>query len=159
MAQLFPVWLHHFGPVFFTALLQFTGHSLVHFTSFTGSPGLQVQVWTFTKSFQNLESFICHPFFCRSAAAFGIFVQLQPTFSCQTDGATVACLLHRGVHGPLSDSLIISLPPPCLTEEFLLKCCVWFPLRNNSILVSSVQRTLFQKSSGWFRCSFEASSW
>ena len=60
-------------------------HNILHYVS-------QVEVWPLTGSLQHPDSFLLQTFCCRSAAVFGIIVllmtQLQPSFSCHTDGLT-----------------------------------------------------------------------
>lgn len=73
-----------FGPLFFTKLLQFTDHSVVH-SSLKVLPQLyhQIEVWTLS---------------CRFPAVLGITVLLHdPSLKCQTDGFMHTLLSGRKV--------------------------------------------------------------
>ena len=104
----------------------------------------QVEVWTLTGPFQNLDSFLFHTFCCWFAAVSWIIVllmiQFQPSFSCQTDGLRFdsRILLYTGVNCQLNDCKVSrscgckTCPHHYLSStmldgwyEFALICCVW----------------------------------
>ena len=136
----------------------------------------QVVVSTFTKALQHLHSFLFQPCSYRSAGVLQIIDLLRdPSFSRWTDDLTFDSRILRYTvftngsvaaadaglaaaktspnHHP-SNTMLDRWYMMCLYALFGFHqawCCAFW---SNITFVSSVQRSLFQKSFGMFRCSF-----